>query len=107
MLFISLILTFFIFFIGLIMFFINGNKNLIFILISLEVLLLASALFFVHTSFLLDDAIGITIALLILPIAGAESAFGLALLINYYPNKGSLSITPVKNNNNDITISTK
>ncbi len=87
------------------MFFINGNKNLIFILISLEVLQLASALFFVHSSFLLDDAVGITIALQILPIAGAESAFGLALLINYYPTKGSLSITPV--NTKDKTIRTQ
>jgi len=61
-------------------------------LISLEVLLLANALIFVQTSFIIDDAIGLTMALLILPLAGAESAFGLALLINYYPNKGTLNI---------------
>lgn len=92
MILISFILTLFIFFIGLTMFFFNGNRSLIYMLISLEVLLLANALIFVQTSFIIDDAIGLTMALLILPLAGAESAFGLALLINYYPNKGTLNI---------------
>jgi NADH-ubiquinone oxidoreductase chain 4L len=92
MILLSLLLSFFLFFIGLIMFLFNGNRNLIFILIALEVLLLAIGLIFLQISFILDDALGILFTLLILPLAGAESAFGLALLINYYPNKGSLAL---------------
>ena len=90
MILLSLLLSFFLFFIGLIMFLFNGNRNLIYIIIALEVLLLAIGLIFLQISFILDDALGILFTLLILPLAGAESAFGLAILINYYPNKGSL-----------------
>ena len=89
MILLSLMLSFFLFLIGIIMFLFNGNRNLIFILIALEVLLLAIGLIFLQISFILDDAIGILMTLLILPLAGAESAFGLAVLINYYPAKGS------------------
>jgi len=73
----------------------NGNKNLIYILIALEVLLLAIGLIFLQISFIQDDAIGSLITLIILPLAGAESAFGLALLINFYPNKGTLSVKDI------------
>ena len=92
MILLSLMLSFFLFLIGIIMFLFNGNRNLIFILIALEVLLLAIGLIFLQISFILDDAIGILFTLLILPLAGAESAFGLAVLINYYPTKGSLAV---------------
>jgi len=93
MIFLSLLLSFFLFIIGAIMFLFNGNRNLIFILIALEVLLLAIGLIFLQVSFILDDAVGILVTLIILPLAGAESAFGLAILINFYPNKGTLAIT--------------
>lgn len=92
MIFLSLLLSFFLFIIGAIMFLLNGNRNLIFILIALEVLLLAIGLIFLQISFVLDDAVGILVTLIILPLAGAESAFGLAILINYYPTKGSLFV---------------
>jgi NADH:ubiquinone oxidoreductase subunit K len=93
MIYLSLLLSFFIFFIGVIMYIFNGNKNLIYILIALEVLLLAIGLILLQISFVIDDAVGSLLTLIILPLAGAESAFGLALLINFYPNKGNLSIT--------------
>jgi len=89
MIFLTLLLSFFIFSIGLIMFLFNGNRNLIFVLIALEVLLLAIGLIFLQVSFILDDAIGSLVTLIILPLAGAESAFGLAILINFYPNRGT------------------
>jgi NADH:ubiquinone oxidoreductase subunit K len=90
MILLSLTLSFFLFILGVVMFLFNGNRNLIFLLIALEVLLLAIGLIFLQVSFILDDAVGILVTLIILPLAGAESAFGLAILINFYPNKGTL-----------------
>lgn len=95
MILLTLLLSFFIFSIGLIMFLFNGNRNLIFVLIALEVLLLAIGLIFLQVSFILDDAIGSLVTLIILPLAGAESAFGLAILINFYPNRGTQSIKDI------------
>ena len=71
---------------GIIMYIYNGNENLIYILISLEIQLLSIGLLFTHYSFLLDDMIGNLLTLLILPLAGGESALGLGLLINYHNN---------------------
>lgn len=54
---------------------ISGKKeNLIMLIISLELILLAIGILFVHISFILDDKIGATLTLYLLPIAGAESA---------------------------------
>lgn len=97
MILLSLTLSFFLFILGIIMFIFNGglspHRNLIFLLIALEVLLLAIGLIFLQISFILDDAIGILVTLIILPLAGAESAFGLAILINFYPQKGTLALS--------------
>jgi NADH-ubiquinone oxidoreductase chain 4L len=73
------------FILGLIMYISNGQDNLIYILISLEILLLAIAILFLIFSYLLDDLTGCLITLYILPLAGAESALGLGILITYYP----------------------
>lgn len=62
------------------------------IIISLELILLALGLLFLHFSFIIDDLIGANLALFILPLAGAESALALALLVAYYPLRGSLNI---------------
>ena len=86
----SLNITILIYFIGILMYLFNGNRNLIYILISLETLLLAIGLFFLQISFLLDDLLGSLMTLYLLPLAGAESALGLSLLISYYPLKGTL-----------------
>ena len=58
MIYLSFLLSFFIFFIGVIMYIFNGNKNLIYILIALEVLLLAIGLILLQISFVIDDAVG-------------------------------------------------
>ncbi len=86
----SITLSIFLYCIGIQMYIYNGNKNLIYILISLEVQLLAIGLLFLQISFLLDDMLGSLITLYILPLAGAESALGLGLLISYYPQRGTL-----------------
>ncbi len=63
------------------MLYINGGNELIYILISLEIMLISIALFFTYISFQFDDILGNILAFLILPIAGVESALGLALIL--------------------------
>jgi NADH-ubiquinone oxidoreductase chain 4L len=70
-----------------------NNKNLVMVIISLELILLALGILFLHLSFILDDLIGANLSLFILPLAGAESALALAFLVAYYPLRGSLNIT--------------
>lgn len=60
------------------------RKNIIIVLVSIELLLFAVNLLFVIFSVYLDDLVGQLFALFILTIAAAESAIGLALLVNYY-----------------------
>ena len=69
-----------------------NSDNLVMIVISLELILLSIGILFVHYSFILDDIIGATISLFLLPLAGAESAIALALLVAFYPLRGSLNI---------------
>ena len=68
------------------------SGNLIIILISLELILFSIGLILVNLSIGLDDLIGGNITLYLLPLAGAESAVALALLVAYYPHRGSISI---------------
>lgn len=68
------------------------GKNLIKLVIALELLLLAIGLLFAHFGFLFDDIKAASITLYQQPLAGAESAVGQALLIAYYPTRGSLDI---------------
>lgn len=72
--------------------FIGNNENLVMLIISLELILLGIGVIFVHLSFIMDDIVGANITLFLLPLAGAESAIALALLVKYYPIRGSLNI---------------
>jgi len=67
--------------------------NLITILISLELLLLAASLNFIIFSIYLSDIVGQIFALLILTVAGAESAIGLAILLSFYRLRGEITIS--------------
>jgi len=67
--------------------------NLITILISLELLLLAASLNFIIFSIYLSDLIGQIFVLLILTVAGAESAIGLAILLSFYRLRGEITIS--------------
>ena len=60
-------------------------QNLIMMLISLELILLGIGSLFLYYSFLMDDINGLILTLLILPLAGAESALALTLLVKYAP----------------------
>lgn len=61
-----------------------SKKNIILIIMSLELMLLASNYIYIFFSLYLDDLIGQVFSLLILSIGAAESALGLALVISYY-----------------------
>jgi len=68
------------------------RKNLIIILLSLEIILLSINLNFIVFSVFLDDILGQLFSLFILTVAAAESAIGLAILVVYYRLKGVISI---------------
>ncbi len=68
------------------------KKNIIIILMSIELMLLSININFVIFSVYLDDVTGQVFALFVLTIAAAESAIGLAILVVYYRIKGIISI---------------
>jgi len=69
-----------------------NRKNIIIMLMSIELMLLAVNLNFLLFSVYLDDLIGQIFALLILTVAAAESAIGLALLVVYYRVRGTIAV---------------
>jgi NADH-quinone oxidoreductase subunit K len=69
-----------------------NRKNIIIVLMSIELMLLAVNLNFIIFSVYLDDLIGQLFALFVLTVAAAESAIGLAILVIYYRVRGSISI---------------
>lgn len=68
------------------------KRNLIVILMSIELCLLSINFNFILFSIYLDDIIGQIFTLLILTVAAAESSIGLAILVMYYRRKGIISI---------------
>jgi NADH-quinone oxidoreductase subunit K len=84
----------FLFFIGILGLILNRN-NLILILVSIEMILLSITLNFNLFSFYLDDVLGEVFSLLILTVAAAESAIGLAIIIVYFRNRGTIDINSI------------
>jgi len=72
-----------------------NRKNIIIILMSVELILLAVNINFVAFSAQLDDLAGQVFALLILTVAAAEAAIGLAILVIFYRNRGSIAVEDV------------
>jgi len=72
-----------------------NRKNVIIILMSIELILLAVNLNFVAFSSHLGDLAGQIFALLILTVAAAEAAIGLAILVIFYRNRGSIAVDDV------------
>lgn len=68
------------------------RKNLILVLISIELLLLSVNLLFIFFSLYLDDISGQVFSLFILTVAGGESAIGLAILVSFYRLQSLISI---------------
>ncbi len=72
--------------------FTKSSRNLIQVIVSLELMLLSISGLLVHLSFYLDDLLGATLALYLLPLAGAESAIALAFLVAFYPTRSNLNL---------------
>lgn len=72
--------------------FVLNKKNIILMLISIEIMLLAITFLILISSLNFDDIIGQVYAIYIISIAGAESAIGLAILVSYYRLRGSIAI---------------
>lgn len=82
--------SFVLFLVGMLGIFIT-RKNIIIILMSIELMLLAINVNFICYSVYLDDLVGQVFALFVLTVAAAESAVGLALLVAYYRVKGTVA----------------
>jgi NADH-quinone oxidoreductase subunit K len=82
------------FLIGVFGIFLN-RKNIIILLMSIELILLAVNINFVSFSYFLDDLVGQVFTLFILTVAAAEAAIGLAILVCFFRNKGSISVEDV------------
>ena len=83
-----------IFTIGVVGIFLN-RKNIIVILMSIELILLAVNINLVSFSIYLGDIVGQIFAMLILTVAAAEAAIGLAIIVSYYRNKGSIRVEEI------------
>ena len=83
-----------IFTIGIIGIFLN-RKNVIIILMSIELILLAVNINLVSFSSYLNDIQGQIFTIFVLTVAAAEAAIGLAILVIYYRNSGSISVEEI------------
>jgi len=82
------------FVIGVFGIFIN-RKNVIVILMSIELILLAVNINFLAFSAALNDLVGQVFALLVLTVAAAEAAIGLAILVAFFRNRGSIAVEDI------------
>tara|TARA_B100000767_G_C19693341_1_gene505036 strand:- start:144 stop:476 length:333 start_codon:yes stop_codon:yes gene_type:complete len=72
-----------------------NRKNIIILLMSIELMLLSINLNFVTFSVFLDDLMGQVFALFVLTVAAAESAIGLAILVAYYRVRNTIAVEDV------------
>jgi len=72
-----------------------NRKNVIIILMSIELILLAVNINLVAFSTHLGDLVGQIFALFVLAIAAAEAAIGLAIIVVYFRNRGSIAVEDV------------
>jgi len=72
-----------------------NRKNVIVILMSIELILLAVNINLVAFSTFLGDIVGQVYALIVLTVAAAEAAIGLAILVAYFRNRGSIAVADI------------
>ena len=72
-----------------------NRKNIIIILMSVELILLSVNINLVAFSAFLSDLTGQVFSLLILTVAAAEAAIGLAVLVTYFRNRGSIAVEDI------------
>ena len=72
-----------------------NRKNVIIILMSVELMLLAVNINLVAFSTQLGDLVGQVFAMFVLTVAAAEAAIGLAILVVYFRNRGSIAVEDI------------
>jgi len=72
-----------------------NRKNVIIILMSVELMLLAVNINLVAFSSFLNDLVGQVFAMFVLTVAAAEAAIGLAILVVYFRNRGSIDVEDI------------
>ena len=72
-----------------------NRKNIIVILMSIELILLAVNINLVSFSIYLGDIVGQIFTMIILTVAAAEAAIGLAIIVSYHRNKGSVRVEEI------------
>ena len=72
-----------------------NRKNIIIILMSIELILLAVNINLVAFSIYSQDLVGQVFTMFILTVAAAEAAIGLAIIVIYYKNKGSINVEQI------------
>ena len=72
-----------------------NRKNVIIILMSVELMLLSVNINLVAFSHYLGDMVGQVFAMLVLTVAAAEAAIGLAILVVYFRNRGSIAVEDI------------
>ena len=72
--------------------FVLNRKNIILMLISIEIMLLSITFLILINSYIFEDIIGQVFAIYIIVIAAAESAIGLGILVAFYRIRGSISL---------------
>lgn len=87
----NILINFILFCLGLLGIILN-RQNILIILMSIELVLLSINLNFVYFSVFLDDIMGQIFSLIILTVASAESAIGLALMVLFFNIHGNISI---------------
>ena len=73
-----------------------NRKNVIVILMSIELILLAVNINFVAFSAFLHDLVGQVMAMFVLTVAAAEAAIGLAILVVYFRNRGTIRVEDIR-----------
>ena len=74
---------------------IANRKNLIVMLMAVELILLSVNLNFVAFSSYLNDLVGQVFAMFVLTVAAGEAAIGLAILVIYFRGRGTISVDDV------------
>ncbi len=72
-----------------------NRKNIIVILMSIELMLLAVNINLVAFSAFLHDLVGQVFAMFVLTVAAAESAIGLSILVIFFRNRGSIEVEDI------------
>ncbi len=72
-----------------------NRKNVIIILMSIELMLLSVNINLVAFSSFLSDMVGQVFALLVLTVAAGEAAIGLAILVTYFRNRGTIAVEDI------------